>query len=971
MNCWEILEIRETAGEDEIRKAYLTKLPHFHPEEDPEGFRRLRQAMEEALKLAAGRSRQQGEEGEGSGRVQVIDSPEIQELLKEAGALYQDYARRSRPELWKELVSCPVCQDLETQKEAGWALISFLMDHIHLSQDCYKVLDHTFGWLESEEELRVHFPEGFVNYLTDRLTEKDVFRYDKTPVREDFDYETFFETYFELRKALGEKDRDRVEKTMEELDAMDMEHPDLTLLKIRHLSMIQGEEQRAWELARKLYETDKENGPTKYWYVRTAMETESGAESGELESVLMEMVEEDPENPGYWQMCGTFLRKEERLEQALQAFQRARAYSQEPWKYLDDQIAETADVLSRKMETEGFEDLWVLARFCWMGHRYDKVRELLVQIEPAEEDREELFYMMAESCRELEDYENALKYRLLIWQEHKEGERSPRLYIDLAEDYNLSGDAQKALELYGQAAELFGEDRELCYRQAKILADERRLREAVSMCDKALEDEFYPDAFNLRLEALLDLEEYEQVRDDAANIMERGYRTAQVLYDYARALHELEDYKEAEEILKELYERTQGADVVCEEYASVCYDSDRSQEALRWIEEAIEKRDTLRRQYLKGSCLHDLKRYQEEAAVYRSIMDKGADDYYVRYRLGRALENMGSFEEAQSWLRQSLEQNPDYSVTWDSLGDVLQKQGKWQEAKKAYEEAAGRGHLQGARDLCRLLKRLHEDDKAIECLEENLKKWPTDGSLLLLYSDILLRKKEYEEAVRCLNRYIEVRPSQTERGYREIADCYQRAKDYKKAEEYYQKAIDISPASARCWRLMGKFLANEVKDQERALPYLEKSVELMPDSTYGWMKLGEVYEALGRREEAVKCYERSLENYRTDIKEDPEDCCNYEGMADVLIHLGRLEEAEEAARKAISLECRVFTCSSCYCYESYEDLAKAQERRGNLEKALELMKQAGRTAAPEYYAKETARLKAALEEQEKQQRGEG
>ena len=467
------------------------------------------------------------------------------------------------------------------------------------------------------------------------------------------------------------------------------------------------------------------------------------------------------------------------------------------------------------------------------------------------------------------------------------------------------------------------------------------------------------------------MEEYEQVRDDAANIMERGYRTAQVLYDYARALHELEDYKEAEEILKELYERTQGADVVCEEYASVCYDSDRSQEALRWIEEAIEKRDTLRRQYLKGSCLHDLKRYQEEAAVYRSIMDKGADDYYVRYRLGRALENMGSFEEAQSWLRQSLEQNPDYSVTWDSLGDVLQKQGKWQEAKKAYEEAAGRGHLQGARDLCRLLKRLHEDDKAIECLEENLKKWPTDGSLLLLYSDILLRKKEYEEAVRCLNRYIEVRPSQTERGYREIADCYQRAKDYKKAEEYYQKAIDISPASARCWRLMGKFLANEVKDQERALPYLEKSVELMPDSTYGWMKLGEVYEALGRREEAVKCYERSLENYRTDIKEDPEDCCNYEGMADVLIHLGRLEEAEEAARKAISLECRVFTCSSCYCYESYEDLAKAQERRGNLEKALELMKQAGRTAAPEYYAKETARLKAALEEQEKQQRGEG
>lgn len=73
---------------------------------------------------------------------------------------------------------------------------SFLMDHIHLSHDCYKVLDDTFGWVESEEELRVHFPEGFVNYLTDRVTEEDAFRYDKTPVREDFDYEAFLRPFW-------------------------------------------------------------------------------------------------------------------------------------------------------------------------------------------------------------------------------------------------------------------------------------------------------------------------------------------------------------------------------------------------------------------------------------------------------------------------------------------------------------------------------------------------------------------------------------------------------------------------------------------------------------------------------------------------------------------------------------------------------------------------------------------------------
>ena len=159
---------------------------------------------------------------------------------------------------------------------------------------------------------------------------------------------------------------------------------------------------------------------------------------------------------------------------------------------------------------------------------------------------------------------------------------------------------------------------------------------------------------------------------------------------------------------------------------------------------------------------------------------------------------------------------------------------------------------------------------------------------------------------------------------------------------------------------MGKFLANEVKDQEQALPYLEKAAQLAPDSTYGFMKLGEVYEALGRREEAVKCYERSLENYKADLDKDPDDCCSYEGISDVLVHLGRLEEAEEMARRAISLECRVFTCSCPYCFESYEDLAKVEERRGNLEKALEYMEKAGQYSVTDYYPNEIARLKEAL-----------
>ncbi|ESO50628.1 DnaJ domain-containing protein, partial [Salmonella enterica subsp. enterica serovar Newport str. VA_R100506907] len=44
--CWEILGIEPTTDLECIRQAYLALLPSFHPESDPQGFKRLRQAYE-------------------------------------------------------------------------------------------------------------------------------------------------------------------------------------------------------------------------------------------------------------------------------------------------------------------------------------------------------------------------------------------------------------------------------------------------------------------------------------------------------------------------------------------------------------------------------------------------------------------------------------------------------------------------------------------------------------------------------------------------------------------------------------------------------------------------------------------------------------------------------------------------------------------------------------------------------------
>ena len=134
-----ILEIEDTKDEDEIRTAYRTLLQSVKPEEDPEGFKRLRRAYEEALKYAA------------ETELEKEETP-ITCWLKRVESVYASFSSRINIESWKALLRDPVCVDLDTAEEAKTALFSFLSENYQLPNDIYQLLDSNYFIREHIQE---------------------------------------------------------------------------------------------------------------------------------------------------------------------------------------------------------------------------------------------------------------------------------------------------------------------------------------------------------------------------------------------------------------------------------------------------------------------------------------------------------------------------------------------------------------------------------------------------------------------------------------------------------------------------------------------------------------------------------------------------------------------------------------------------------------------------------------------------
>lgn len=158
--AFHILQIAETENQDEIGAAYRKLLKMTNPEDDQEGFLRLRQAYETAISFArTSKTVDRESDTEQAGR------DEVDFWIDRVDELYQDIVIRGKDGNWESLLNDPIATELDTALEAQEKMLLFLMDHRYLPHTVWKKLDEVILIHENMETLKEKFPADFLNYI--------------------------------------------------------------------------------------------------------------------------------------------------------------------------------------------------------------------------------------------------------------------------------------------------------------------------------------------------------------------------------------------------------------------------------------------------------------------------------------------------------------------------------------------------------------------------------------------------------------------------------------------------------------------------------------------------------------------------------------------------------------------------------------------------------------------------------------
>lgn len=846
---FQILDIESTKNKGIIKNAYRQKLLSTHPEENPEEFKLLREAYEEALKLAD--------------RIENIEiETPVTQWIKEVESVYKNRITRIDVNNWRKLFLQDICNDFDTEEELKESFLVFLMDHYRLPKEIWEFIESKFEFSSSKDELYEKFPSNFVDFITENHENKKWMNYNLFEGDENAKIDEFIENYLSLRQINDSEDWSDFEDILNQIETFKIWHPYFEVEKMRYyLAENRIEDAKcSLELLKSKNYTDLY---IKYYIAWTSLKT------GDFEKAYnesLDILETSPEHFGAKHVIAMyyFEKKEYELskkyymdlleidthdEKLMNEFQ---VLNKEVIKIYKNKINENPENNKLKLELG-----WCL----WQGEFCEESINLVEPLKVSEAD--------------VYDYYNLLSRAYFYSSNYKKAEFYSKKWLEeiLKVEDDATEASQKKIRRLPHAYYLIAK----CYYNFALETenDKNYFELCIDNLDKALEAEII-EIEKLRYlldkaEVYIKIEEYEKAVDACDEIIKSNasYYPAYVYrqeacFNLKMAQEVIDDFYRAVEIYpKEAkpYILALKVFMIYDKYEDASYIIQRARESEIESNE-IEFNEIIIRK-IKAETVEEKKAVVDELINFYEKTDKELGDLEdlseVLYQLALCYYNLDEDKQALEVINKKLDMNS----TGNSLvlkGDILYYSKDYDEALEVYSDIIETypDYIYGYYQLAHCYRVLDDEEKAVahylKVLEMDENHPYSNNDLMNIFQ----------------NRY---------------SENYDKT-DYLSAVDYGKRQLELAPVCYYYNELGLLYL--DGYDLEKAIETFNKAIEDDSTDMYAYNNLGFAYKVLGRYEEAYKNYQLALNNKKNN------DMIALGNLAVYYLIMGQYEESIKA-----------------------------------------------------------------------------
>lgn len=914
---FEVLGIEVTNDKEKLRQAYRGQLVHHHPEDDPEGFKALRTAYEEAMALA---DKKEEEQQQAAGEL----SPGEQ-WIAQAEKRYARLSLRKDVDGWKQWLADDYCVALDTAEEARERFLQFALSHFYYPDEVWKVFDREFQIVADKKQLEERFPESFLDYAVWNIRDGVFIDFDLFEGDDEADFDGYIRHYYDLKYAVEAGNVGQAADIMKVLDDYPIRHEYVDVEQMK-LAMAQEKWQEVenWIC---LFEAREDDNI--YICLMMAVACERLEQWEKAEEMYDRLLQKNPDAyaAGMGRARCRFHdgKYQEAKELVLDLLEISK--NDEQGQQLMMQINEQliAGYLSREQELSAKDQIDLA--WCYLqNEQYEKAVAIVESLQDTEAVQAEYNNLAGRVYLYMQQEEKALPY-LQLWLEEldqidaSDGEKKDRkrrlpyahFCVGLCYEKISQNDpelTEKGLAYIDRAIETEKDQMmRLSYLSSKAewMNKLERYNECVAICDTVLaEDKRYLPAYIMRQEAAFELHQGQSVVDDYYRIIELFPNYPKCYLLAAKTFYYYKEYKDALDIIRQ-------------------------------AEDAGQQTDSL--VYLKAKCNYYLSenagQAQEVAETYEELLKSQelTDDEkeQLRIDLAECLIYMRDFKTALVRVERFIGEYPDnHTLLWIKA-DVLQYLEKYEEALKAYEGT--RNYFPENPGIlfdlakCQMMVNHYEDaiKRFREVLQLDEQYRDANGYLMEAYHQLMLEKEDVhllDEALPYADRQIELTP--TEYDYIQRGILYQDGGKPEKAIEDFMAALEINPESAYATNNLG-FDYRLVNRFDEAIEMLERSLKLRREQE---LPLKIVYQNMAVTWLIMGNYERAAQVLKENIKNCGRNYNAEYVLAEVYHRAGQYLEALKTYEEMIRQypeETSGLMVESAHVYAAMGDIRKSEK----------------------------------------------